>query len=48
MNRRQWLAAAALLLAFPVSGLAQDAGDFAGFLETLRGAARDAGVSPPV
>ena len=48
MNRRQWLAAAALLLAFPVSGLAQDAGDFAGFLETLRGVARDAGVSPAV
>ena len=50
MNRRQWLAAAALLLAAPVSAqaLAQDAGDFAGFLETLRGAARDAGVSPAV
>ena len=46
MNRRQWLVAATLLLAVPAR--AQDAGDFTGFLETLRGAAREAGVSPEV
>jgi membrane-bound lytic murein transglycosylase B len=51
MNRRQWLAAAAILLTAPVLGnesRAQDVGDFATFLESLRGAARDAGVSPEV
>jgi lytic murein transglycosylase len=46
MNRRQILAAVSLLFAAPA--WAQEAGDFPAFLESLRAAARQAGVSGEV
>lgn len=46
MNRRDFLSCAAALAATPA--LAQGAGDFGAFLESLRGPARAAGVSPEI
>jgi lytic murein transglycosylase len=51
MNRRQILAAAGLLMAAPAlshEASAQEVGDFAGFVESLRGPARKAGVSDAI